>query len=239
MPQPRFRIFCGPNGSGKTTFYESLRNSNIINTEIYINADKIESRLLLKKQFNFNAYRVKVDEQEFKEHITKSGLFHTKINDPHFIQEFTIKQGILRLNAKKINSYHASFIATYLTEKLFASNQSFCFETVLSHPDKIKYFKLAEKLGYKTYLYFLFTNNPTLNIKRIVERVKQGKHNVPSNLVIERFTRSLNILKQMINIPNSIYLIDNSEQFPKIIFERIGKKILINKTKDNFIATYL
>jgi predicted ABC-type ATPase len=63
MPQPRFRLFAGPNGSGKTFFFNHLKRSGYINTEIYVSADKIEAVLRERHAFNFNAYRVKVSER--------------------------------------------------------------------------------------------------------------------------------------------------------------------------------
>jgi predicted ABC-type ATPase len=43
MPQPRFRLFAGPNGSGKTFFFNHLRSNGVIHTEIYVSADRIEA----------------------------------------------------------------------------------------------------------------------------------------------------------------------------------------------------
>ncbi|HKO81524.1 MAG TPA: hypothetical protein VJU78_14065, partial [Chitinophagaceae bacterium] len=68
---------------------------------------------------------------------------------------------------KQINSYHASFIATYLVNKLLLTGQSFCFETVMSHISKVQLLAEAKQAGYKTYLYFVFTDNVELNIARV------------------------------------------------------------------------
>ncbi len=69
MSQPRFRLFAGPNGSGKTFFFKHLKSRGLITTEIYVSADKIEADIKKRSVFNFNAYRVKVTEAEFKQHI--------------------------------------------------------------------------------------------------------------------------------------------------------------------------
>jgi predicted ABC-type ATPase len=132
-------MFAGPNGSGKTFLFDHLRNNKYINTEIYVSADRIENDLKVKKKFFFSSYRVKVSEDEFKDHIRMSGLFQ-KIQDHSFIDRIHLKSGILTFHddKMKINSYIASFIATYLCEKILKTNQSFCFETVLSHPSKIE-----------------------------------------------------------------------------------------------------
>ena len=146
--QPRFRIFAGPNGSGKTHLFKFLRLQSFIHTEFYVNADDIEKKLSSSLQFHFNAYRVNVSDAEFKTHIQQSGILK-KIVDNSFIDKINIDKGVLKLNIKKkeLNSYIASFVASFLAEKLIESRQSFCFETVLSHASKIKLLELANKKG--------------------------------------------------------------------------------------------
>ena len=239
MPQPRCRIFAGPNGSGKTTFYESLRNSDIIHTEIYVNADKIEELIKSTGSFNFNAYRVKSNQTDFHNHILSSGLYKIKINDTNVLRSFILKSRILTIQSSSINSYHASFIATYLLECLLETKQSFCFETVLSHPDKIKYLKMATAYDYKTYLYYLYTSNEIINIERVAHRVKQGRHFVDPELIKQRFFRSLNLLKKLMKASSTVYLIDNSMNHLVIVYCRKDSRILIDNTEHNFIKKYL
>jgi hypothetical protein len=43
MPTPKFRLFAGPNASGKTYVFKKIRKSSLIPKEIYVNADKIEA----------------------------------------------------------------------------------------------------------------------------------------------------------------------------------------------------
>ncbi len=83
--QARSRLFAGTNGSGKTTLFQNLKKDGIIHTEIYVNADKIEWEIKATKKFHFNAYRIRVTETEFKEHIISSGLYASKINDISFL----------------------------------------------------------------------------------------------------------------------------------------------------------
>jgi predicted ABC-type ATPase len=162
MLQPRFRLFAGPNGSGKTFFFKHLKSRGLIATEIYVSADKIEADLKKNPAFNFNAYRVKVSDSEFKQYILSDGLFASKINDISFIKAIQIDGGILniKLTKSKINSYHASFIATYLVNKLLLTGQSFCFETVMSHISKVDLLLYAKKQGIKhTFILYLLTTS--------------------------------------------------------------------------------
>jgi predicted ABC-type ATPase len=185
-------LFAEPNGSGKTFFFQHLRSKGVISTEIYVSADKIEADIRNKPFFNFNAYRVKVSDEEFKHHILTAGLYKSKINDPIFLKAIKIESGILRIGLakKKINSYHASFIATYLVNKLLLTGQSFCFETVMSHISKVHLLSQAGAMGYKTYLYFVFTDNVELNIARVKLRVLQGQHDVDESLIKSRYPRT-------------------------------------------------
>lgn len=197
MPhKPRFRLFGGPNGSGKTHVFREFREKGIIHTEVYVNADKIESELKKKRIFYFNAYRVRVDNDSFKRHILESGLFQSKIKDKTFIDHFSVQSGILHVGSNvKINSYHASFVASYLSEKLFQTKQSFAFETVMSHESKVDLLNLARRNGYKTYPYFVFVDNITTNIARVKLRVLRGGHDVEESIIKTRAPRTIKTTK--------------------------------------------
>ena len=68
----------------------------------------------------------------------------------------------------------ASVCADFIRKKLIKKRVSFTFETVMSSTDKIELLKLAKKSGYKTYLYFVSTSDPLINIYRVRNRVKIG-----------------------------------------------------------------
>ncbi len=215
--QPRFRMFAGPNGSGKSVLFEHLKDKGYIHTELYVSADRIEKDLKTTGKFYFSSYRIKVSESEFKSHILSSGLFQ-KLNDDSFLEELQLTSGILSFNgkAKTINSYMASFIATFLCAKLIETGQSFCFETVLSHPSKIELLALAKSFGYKTYLYFIFTENWQLNVERVKLRVLDGGHNVSHKKIESRYYKSLTNFSFAAQVADSTFLIDNSKVFTRI-----------------------
>lgn len=231
MQQPRFRMFAGPNGSGKTDLFQHLKKSIYIHTEIYLNADRIEKELKEHLHFNFNAYRISVSETEIKEFIRKSGLFK-KANGKKLLNKISLKSGLLKLRMNKsgVDSYLASFISSFLAEKLLETKQSFCFETVMSHHSKIELLKKANERGYKTYLYFVFTDNYRLNEARIKLRVKQGGHDVSTKKIKSRYFRSFKLLRAALKYSSKAYIIDNSEKF-KIIAEQHNWKL--HKTTGN------
>ncbi len=232
-------MFAGPNGSGKTHLFNFLRSQSYIHTEIYVNADEIEQKLSESLKFHFNAYRVKVSDEDFKKHIRQSGILK-KIRDKSFLEKINIHSGVLKMNIRKgeLNSYIASFIASYLSEKLIESKQSFCYETVLSHPSKLKLLEHARKNGYKTYLYFVFTNDWHLNIERVKLRVKQGGHNVDDKKIEQRYFRSLKLFSKAAKASFSSYLIDNSTNFETMSEVRDGKNIYTAPNYPKWLKKY-
>lgn len=174
--------------------------------------------------FNFNAYRVQSSEIEFKNSIVSSGLYD-KISKSNFLSRLSLKKGVLRIDGAKtdLNAYHASFIASYLAAKLFETGQSVCFETVMSHESKIAYLDMARKFKYKSYLYFIYTDNPELNVARVKLRAAGGLHDVESSKVRDRYIRTFQLLPIAIEKSDEGYIIDNSEK-PTIVFEKRNRK---------------
>jgi predicted ABC-type ATPase len=231
---PKFRLFGGPNGSGKTFLFDYLKKEGVINTELYINADRYERELKTNLCFNFNAYRVKVSIEEFSEYL-KSSTLYKKMKDQTFIKEITIRSGVLKFNlpGEKINSYHASLIASYLADKLFETQQSFCFETVMSHESKIELLKLAKSKGYKTYLYFVYTDDPELNVLRVKLRASMGLHDVNSEVVRSRYKRSFELLPKALKAVDRAYIINNSNKLNVVAEKKSDLLIIKEEISDN------
>jgi predicted ABC-type ATPase len=157
------------------------------------------------------------------------------------LEEVQLISGILSFKgkAKAINSYMASFIATFLCEKLIISGQSFCFETVLSHPSKIELLRFAKSYGYKTYLYFIFTENWQLNVERVKLRVLEGGHDVSHKKIESRYYKSLRNFSTAAQGADSTILIDNSKAFTRIAELKNGNhSYLINPFPEWFREYY-
>ncbi len=232
-------MFAGPNGSGKTHLFKYLKSQSFIHTEMYVNADEIEKKISSTLSFHFNAYRIKVSDADFKQHIVQSGILK-KIKDRNFLEKIKIENGVLTINIQRseISSYIASFVASYLAEKLIESGQSFCYETVLSHASKIKLLEKANTIGYKTYLYFVFTNDWHLNVERVKLRVQQGGHPVDKQKIEDRYFRSLKHFSGASAFANTTYLIDNSKNFELMSELKNGESIFISKDYPDWLKKY-
>lgn len=70
--------------------------------------------------------------------------------------------------------------------------------------------KQAQSIGYRTYLYYVATDDPDINISRVKNRVRLGGHDVPANKITERYYRSLELLLGAIRYTDRAYIFDNS-----------------------------
>ena len=66
------------------------------------------------------------------------------------------------------------------------------------------------ELGYRTYLYYIATDDPAINVARVQARVHLGGHGVPEEKIVSRYARSLDLLLPAVKQTNRAYLFDNS-----------------------------
>ncbi|MCK1326694.1 zeta toxin family protein [Bradyrhizobium sp. 156] len=104
----------------------------------------------------------------------------------------------------------AQALADEQRDRCLKELKSFSFETVMSHPSKIDLLSRAKKLGFKTIMYFVGTDDPSTNIERVAARVQQGGHDVPSNKVVERWARTMENLGRAMEVADTSYIFDNS-----------------------------
>jgi Uncharacterized protein conserved in bacteria len=219
MRKKRLRIFAGPNGSGKSTLFEEF--SKNYNTGYFINADHIENTLATKGFIDLEDYNIKSTQQDldsFFEKVEAQTLIEKSKISGHII-DVEIRENLIVDQSKSAHSYEGALVAMFLREKLIENNESFCFETVMSHRSKLKEIEDAKKLGYTTYLYFVCIDDPEINISRIENRVDKGGHTVADEKVVNRYPKTLENLYPAISLCNKSYLFDNSGEELTLIAE--------------------
>ncbi len=209
---PRLRMFAGPNGSGKSTIKSSV--SEIIGEKLfgyYINPDEFEKTIEQSGFLDFSSFNLEIDESEVLEFFQKSDWLK-KVGLTAEIAKLDFNENKLDFSEVKVNSYFASVASDFIRHKLLASQQTFTFETVMSAPDKAEFLAKAQTAGYRTYLYYVATEDAEINISRVENRVKEGGHNVPVDKIISRYERSLDLLWEAIKHTDRAYIFDNSSE---------------------------
>lgn len=214
----RMRVFAGPNGSGKTTMFKALLHEKQINLGIYVNADDIEVALNTNSLLDFNNYGINADCHDLIQYFRESTFAPVKRNEPDMWEKLTLSQNKLYVHTV-VDSYLCADLAEWLRRQLMQKGMSFTYETVMSHPDKISFMKLAQKQGYRVYMYYIATEDPEINISRVNIRVALNGHPVRPEVVRNRYFKSLNLLKDAIEASNRAYLWDNSGSQAEFIAE--------------------
>jgi predicted ABC-type ATPase len=205
-------MFAGPNGSGKSTLKSVLPD---VLLGVYLNPDEIELKIRRQGFLDFNAYGLATSAGEVLKFFKGSDFLISAGLAPAAAQ-LGFADGRLSFAKVAVDSYFASAAADLLRQKLLEQNVSFTLETVMSHPSKVALLQKAQRMGYRTYLYYIATDDPEINISRIRYRVEQqGGHAVPADKIVSRYHRSLGLLREAICHTNRAYVFDNSSENQK------------------------
>ncbi len=199
-------MFAGPNGSGKSTL-KGVLPANLLG--VYLNPDEIQKDITRDGFLDCRNYQVTTNRTEILTHFSAS-KFLLDAGYSKEVSALRFHSGKLDFTGVKVNAYFASVVSDFLRQKLLELRLPFSFETVMSSSDKIALLSDARRRGYRTYLYYVATDDPEINIARVRARVAQGGHDVPIDKIITRYHRSLDLLIDAIRNSDRAYLFDNS-----------------------------
>jgi len=112
-----------------------------------------------------------------------------------FINADLIAAGLAPFNPESI-SFKAARLMLNELDEYTESGESFAFETTLSGSHYLQRIQEWRNLGYVVKLWFIALSSPEFAISRVAERVSQGGHNIPEEVVRRRFKAGLeNFLK--------------------------------------------
>lgn len=212
---PRMRIFAGPNGSGKSTLAAWLSTDYAVNLYHFINADALFAEISCSFR---TACPFSTDNDALLSFVSRTTF--PDLQKAFFSSgQIHIENDIVVFEREAVNSYTAAMLADFYRSEYIARKESFSFETVFSHPSKIETIKTAQANGFRTYLYFVATENPKINISRVYSRVKQGGHDVPVDKIVERFHRCLDNVGGALPCLNRAYFFDNSDNGIRFVAE--------------------
>lgn len=124
--------------------------------------------------------------------------------------------------------------ATRLRYECLEHRRDFVFETVFSSEEKLEFVRKAHEAGFFIRIFFVSTDNPRINLRRITERITKGGHEVPSAKVVSRYYKALDNLGRAIPLADRVYLYDNSVdgRQPKILFRMVDGRLFKQYTED-------
>lgn len=136
---------------------------------------------------------------------------------PHFINADLIAAGLSPF-APELAAVKAARIMLESMTELERHDENFAFETTLSGLAYARRVRLWREAGYHVTLFFLSLPNPQMAIDRVAERVRQGGHDVPSDVIRRRFAAGLGNFEQVYRDAVDAWAIyDNAGDEPRLI----------------------
>jgi len=122
----------------------------------------------------------------------------------------------------------AAAVAQERRERAVRERRSLAFETVFSGVDKVEFLLTARREGFFVRLFFVGTEDPTINASRVARRVMQGGHDVPIPKIISRYFKSIANCAAVAREVDRLYLYDNSFDGvpPRLVARASDGKIL-------------
>jgi predicted ABC-type ATPase len=149
-----------------------------------------------------------------------------------FYRTYLRESGIKFLNADDIAAKvglsvgDAARAADALRAELLETGESFITETVFSDPvgAKLQFMKDALAKGYSVTLIYIGLAGPDLSEARVIQRVGEGGHDVPSDRLPRRYNQSLLNLRSALDFVPTVRVYDNSsDENPfRLVFEKDG-----------------
>ena len=111
----------------------------------------------------------------------------------------------------------------YVTQKRYEAIEKkldFSFETVLSSDYSMDIIRKARTEGYFIKCVFVLTASPALNVLRVQARTEQGGHDVPREKIVSRYDKSLDNIKELLQLCDILHVYDNTGAEPWRIFRK-------------------
>lgn len=167
-----------------------------------------------------------------KTSLTSKILHHEWLEDSEYINPDNVARDIFGDWNNQDAVLKAANYCNDWREKCLAEKKSLIFETVMSASDKVDYILRAKEVGFFIRLFFVSTESPTINAKRVANRVLNGGHDVPIPKIISRYDKSIANCIALAPYVDRLYIYDNSieDSEAQILFRMSNGKLVKSYT---------
>lgn len=145
-----------------------------------------------------------------KTSVTSKILHHEWLEDSEYINPDNVARDIFGDWNNQDSVLKAANYCNEWRERCLSERKSHIFETVMSAADKVEYILRAKQAGFFIRLFFVSTGSPTINAKRVANRVLNGGHDVPIPKIISRYDKSIANCIALAPYVDRLYVYDNS-----------------------------
>ena len=128
-----------------------------------------------------------------------------------FVNADEIARGLSPFNPESV-AIEAGRLMLKRIEELLDKGETFSIETTLATKSYINLVRRAQANGYVVTLLFFWLNSPELAKLRVSERVANGGHNIPQDVISRRYVAGIcNLFNLFMKEVDSWVIFDNSE----------------------------
>lgn len=145
-----------------------------------------------------------------KTSVTSKILHHEWLENSEYINPDNVARDVFGDWNNRESVLKAANYCNEWRERCLAERKSHIFETVMSATDKVDYILRAKEGGFFIRLFFVSTESPTINAKRVAQRVLDGGHDVPIPKILSRYDKSIANCIILSEVVDRLYVYDNS-----------------------------
>ena len=135
----------------------------------------------------------------------------------NFVNADEIARGLSPFSPETVD-VQAARIMLYRIDELLSQKADFGIETTLATRSYVQLVKRAQVLGYKVHLLFFCLETPEQAIQRVAQRVSNGGHDIPEDVIRRRFKRGIdNLVHLYLPICDSVTIWDNTKGEAQLI----------------------
>lgn len=149
-----------------------------------------------------------------------------------FVNADEIAKGLSPFNPESV-AIEAGRLMLQRMDDLLSEGSDFAFETTLSTRSYVKFIEWAQAKGYFVTLLYFWLPTPEQAIERVATRVREGGHNIPSDVIRRRYANGIkNLTALYIPLCNYWAIYDNSSADEQIRIIALGGKDITTHIED-------
>ena len=156
-----------------------------------------------------------------------------------FVNADAIAKGISPFNPESV-AVEAGRLMLQRIDFLLNGDSSFAIETTLATRSYSNLVRRAQQRGFLVQLLFFWLPSPEYAVERVAQRVSEGGHNIPNDVIVRRYFAGIkNLFDIYMPIVDSWMIIDNSVN-PRVKIAKMNRGIMVvfDENKYNSIKNY-
>ena len=141
----------------------------------------------------------------------------------NFVNADEIARGLSPFSPETVD-VQAARIMLYRIDELLSQKADFGIETTLATRSYVQLVRRAQASGYKVHLLFFYLETPEQAIQRVAQRVSNGGHGIPEEVIRRRFKRGIdNLLHLYLPICDSVTIWNNTKGEAQLIAKQTAE----------------